>query len=479
VTVFHGRDEELSRLINAQKLPGSKLFVLMGRRRIGKSTLIDKFAENQVFYRFMGLAPGKKTMAQDQRDEFSRLLSEQCDLPEFHVDDWAKLFSLLGREVSQGKVIIMLDEISWMADKDDTFLSKLKSAWDLYFSKNPELTLVLCGSVSAWIDEHIVGSTAFMGRPSLELRLDELPLETCAEFWGPHQERIAAYEKLKVLGVTGGVPRYLELIDPSKTAEENIRNMCFVKDAILALEFNRIFSDVFGRRSAIYLTIIRALLNQSLTMEEIIAETLRSKGGDMSIYLKDLVLAGFLRRDYTWNLKTGVVSKNSRYRLSDNYLRFYLKYIEPNMAKIDKNIFEVTSISSLPGWDSMMGFQFENIIYKNEKLIFKELGVHLSEVVFANPYYQTKTKERDGCQIDYLLQTKYNNVYIIEIKFSKHKIGVPVIDEVREKIKRLKLPKNYSYRPVLIHVNGVTEELVDAQYFSNIINFSKFLEMKG
>ena len=417
----------------------------------------------------------KKTSAQDQRNEFARQLSEQFELPEFRVDDWAKLFSLLAREVRQDKVIILFNEISWMADKDATFLSKLKSAWDLHYSKNSNLTLVLCGSVSTWIQENIVGSTAFMGRPSLELHLEELPIETCIEFWGDNQERISAYEKLKVLGVVGGVPRYLELIDPGKTAEQNIRNMCFVKDAILANEFNRIFSDVFGRRSGIYLEIVRTLLNQSLTMEEITSQMSRKKGGDMSKYLNDLVLAGFLRRDYAWDLKTGKVSKLSKYRLSDNYLRFYLKYIEPNIAKIEKNIFEEMSVTSLPGWDSMMGLQFENLIYNNERLIFSEVGVKISEIIFANPYFQTPTKERKGCQIDYMLQSKYNNIYIFEIKFSKNKIGVSVIEEVKEKLQRLKLPRNFSYRPVLIHVNGVTQDLLDAQYFSKVIDFSKFL----
>ena len=134
-----------------------------------------------------------------------------------------------------------------------------------------------------------------------------------------------------------------------------------------------------------------------------------------------------------------------------------------------------SSVASLPGWDSLMGLQFENLIYNKEMLIFKELGLTMNEIVFANPYFQTSTKDRKGCQFDYILQTKYNNVYIIEIKFSKNKVGTSVIEEVQEKIKRLKLPRNFSYRPVLIHVNGVTQDLLDMRYFSKVIDFSKFL----
>ena len=123
-----------------------------------------------------------------------------------------------------------------------------------------------------------------------------------------------------------------------------------------------------------------------------------------------------------------------------------------------------------------MGLQFENLVLNNEKLILKCLGINMSEVVYANPYYQTKTKSREGCQIDYMVQTRYNNVYIFEFKFSKNKIGCSVIEEVKEKIKRLKLPRNFSYRPVLIHVNGVTSDLIDAQYFASVIDYSKFLD---
>jgi AAA+ ATPase superfamily predicted ATPase len=472
---FYGRFDELERLESAQQLPGAKLFVVTGRRRIGKSTLIEKFGEHHKFYRFMGLPPTRKSTSQDQRDEFARLLSEQLGLPEFETKDWGKMFSLLGREVLKGEVVILFDEISWMADRDDQFLPKLKSAWDLYFSKNPKLTLVLCGSVSSWIRRNIMNSTGYLGRPTLEITLEELPLNICVNFWGKHPERISAYEKFKILSLTGGVPRYLGLIDPKKTAEDNILNLCFIKDSILSNEFNRIFSDIFGKRSKIYLKIIGTLVNGHHSLDEILLAIGREKGGDISDYMSDLQLAGFIKRDHTWEIKTGMPAKLSRYRLSDNYLRFYLKYVQPNKAKIEKNLFKNRSISNLPGWESIMGLQFENMVINNEHLLFKKLGIPIEDIVFANPYYQTQTQRRKGCQIDYLLQTRYNNVYVFEIKFSKNKIGTEVIEEVQEKINRLKLPRNFSYRPILIHINGVTSDLENSEYFSKIINYSDFL----
>lgn len=139
---------------------------------------------------------------------------------------------------------------------DLTFLGKLKNAWDTQFKKNPKLMLVLCGSVSSWIEKNIISSTLFLGRPSLYIKLPELSVVDCDEFWGTHRERVSAYEKLKVLSITGGVPRYLELVNPKKSAEDNIRALCFSPHAPLLNEFERLFSDIFGKRSELYKRII-------------------------------------------------------------------------------------------------------------------------------------------------------------------------------------------------------------------------------
>src|SRR5205085_869930 len=106
----------------------ASLLVIKGRRRVGKSRMIEEFAKNSVFYKFTGLAPVEGVTAQIQRNEFARQLSEQLNVPVFETLDWGALFSLLGRLVQNGRVIILFDEISWMAKGDDAFLSKLKNA---------------------------------------------------------------------------------------------------------------------------------------------------------------------------------------------------------------------------------------------------------------------------------------------------------------------------------------------------------------
>jgi uncharacterized protein len=474
MTFFIGRAAELTELRNLLDSRQANLVIVEGRRRIGKSRLVEEFGQGKRFLQFSGLAPTPETDAQTQRDEFTRLLSEQTGLPKLTSDDWAALFQLLARETARGRVIILLDEISWMAFGDPTFLSKLKSSWDLYFSKNPKLMLILCGSVSSWIQKNIVSSTAFLGRPSRDIKLDELTLPECNQFW-PAEARISPYEKLKVLSVTGGVPRYLELIDTNQGAEDNIRRLLFSRNSILLNEFNFIFSDTFGARSEIYRKIIVNLLKGSASLAELLSAAARTKTGDYSEYLNDMVTAGFLARDYTWKPASGELSKLSHYRLKDNFIRFYLRYIVPNRARIESGLFDTRSLTSLPGWDTMLALQFENLVVNNSRSVIDRLGVPLEDVIFASPFFQRKTLVQPGCQIDLAIQTRFNTFYLCEIKFSRSPLKSAVIDEVSKKIEALKLPRQFSVRPVLIHVNGVQQDVADSRFFSSLLDFGELL----
>src|SRR3990167_5105259 len=127
---FIGRASELKALEGLTTKKTASLVVVRGRRRIGKSRLIEEFSRNKKILSFMGLAPTAKTTAQDQRDEFSQQLSRQTGLPAIKTDDWSHLLLLLANQVKTGRVIVFLDEISWMAHDDVNFLGKLKTVWD-------------------------------------------------------------------------------------------------------------------------------------------------------------------------------------------------------------------------------------------------------------------------------------------------------------------------------------------------------------
>ena len=153
-----------------------------------------------------------------------------------------------------------------MGSQDPTFLGKLKNAWDLEFQKNPRFILIICGSVSTWIEQNIISSTAFFGRISLYLTLDELSLPDCNTFLEHQGFRGSVYEKFKLLSIMGGVPWYLQQVRPKWTADETIKNLCFLKEGILYNEFNRIFYDLFNKRSLIYKPIVEVLANNPLKL---------------------------------------------------------------------------------------------------------------------------------------------------------------------------------------------------------------------
>ncbi len=473
---FVGRKRELKELELLLQKKSASLVVIEGRRRIGKSRLIQEFGRGKKFYQFTGNPPSQTTTAQSQRDTFSLQLASATILPEIKADDWDKLFQLLSQTIEQGNPVILFDEISWMGSKDAEFLGKLKTAWDLYFKPIPGLILILCGSVSPWIEKNILSSTGFFGRFSSIIKLNPLPLKDCNSLLQQVNFKDSAYEKFKILSVTGGVPRYLEEIQGKLTAEENIRRLCFRPNSILLREFEDIFSDLFSQRSHIYKGIVRILANGAAEYNAICAKLSVQKSGHMSEVLDDLVKSGFISRDFTWHIATGRESSLSVFRLSDNYLRFYLKYIEKNRSKIIKEDYEDVLLSSHPGWESILGLQFENLVVNNRRLLIQSLGVRPEEIVCDNPFFQHKTSRQSGCQIDYLVQTKYKRLYVCEVKFSHEKIDSGVIGQMENKISRLKTPKGFSCFPVLIHVNGISRKVQESGYFSHIIDFCEFLE---
>ena len=470
---FVGRHRELARLLETTRKSSASFVVVRGRRRVGKSRLIDEFSHHfDHYYVFTGLAPDKDTTVEHQLREFSRQMSRQFKTARALYEDWSDAFWAVAERVQSGKVLLFFDEISWMGSKDPTFLAKIKDVWDRRLKQNDQLVFVVCGSASSWIEENLLSGSAFVGRISYTLTLEPLPLQDCDRFW---PETISAYEKFKILSVTGGIPKYLEEVDPKQPAESNIKRLCFTRGGFLVEEFDLIFSDIFLRDSDDYRRIVEALCSGSKAVDEIQRCLHRATMGRIPEYLRELELAGFIARDYTWNLRTGEASKLSRFRLRDNYLRFYLKYILKSRDKIERDSYELKSLGSLPEWSVMTGLQFENLVLNSRRQLHERLRIDPQDILNENPYYQRKTRRHAGCQIDYVVQTRFGSLYLCEIRFSKDPVGASVIAEVKAKIAALGHPKGISYRPVLVHVNGVTTDVVDSDYFAAIVDASDLL----
>ena len=467
-----GRKRELSRLRQLVTKRVASLVVIKGRRRVGKSRLAREFGaylDRSVV--LTGLPPDRNVTAQEQRDDFAQQLADELSITRPMATDWGHLLRVLANEVQQGSVLIVLDEITWLGSEDPTFLGKLKTVWDTHFSRNPHLILLLSGSMSLWLEENLLRSTGFVGRVSLEIDLQPLPLHACTAFWGTQSNHVSAHEMFRILAVTGCIPRYLEEIYPNRSAEQNIQSICLEPDGLLFREFDRLFGDFFGERGDYYRRLVCCLGDGPLTPEKIYKKLGVVPSGKVLRHLDDLVSCGFVKRDYTWNLATGVESKLSRYRLSDNYFRFYLKYIAPNRRRIERRAYRG------PGaWPSIMGLQFENLLMQSRRELLKAIDVPLDEVVYDNPYFRRATQRAPGVQVDYMVQTRYRTLYVCEAKFSQERVGNAVVREVQKRLTDLRPPRGFSTRPVLIHVNGVTPQVVESEFFASIVDFSSLLK---
>lgn len=467
---FIGRATEMERLNSLLKKKTASFVIIKGRRRIGKSRLIQEFGiqfDNVISLR--GIAPVDETIQETELDEFTRQMTQQLNMPNAKYNDWGDVLWALAEKTKKGRTLLVFDEISWMGSKDPHFLSKVKDAWDTYFKNNPELIFIICGSASAWIEKNIISHAGFVGRLTFSITLKELSLQECRQFW---PKNISNFEVLTSLCVTGGIPKYLEEIDPNLSAQENINQLCFTEGGLLVDEYRQIFSDIFLRDSNYYTRILAALENGSKDLAQLQKSLSLKSNGRLTEYLWELELAGFIARDYTWKIKSGEDSKLSCYRLKDNYLRFYLKYIDKNMDKINRGSINVNALN----WHSIMGLQFENLVLANRDSLHKLLGVSKDDIVNANPYFQTASKTKEGCQVDYMIQTRFGTLFVIEIKFTQDKVGYGIIDEVQAKIERIDSPKRFSFRPILIHANGVTNEVKNSSYFSKIIDICELLK---
>ena len=248
---FFGRDTELAELDGLWTKRIASLVTCRGRRRIGKSTLIEEFARRSGarFIKLEGLRPKKGMTENDQLAFFAAKLSAQTGCDKTPPSDWYSAFVRLDRElVDRDRKVVLLDEISWMAQFSLTFPEILKNAWDDLFRKRPNLVLVLCGSVSSWIRDEIVENRAYVGRRSLDIVVGELPPAECLKFWGKRADRMDPREIIDVLSVTGGVPRYLEEVKPNLSAIENIKRLCFTPKSVLREDFDDMFNDVITER---------------------------------------------------------------------------------------------------------------------------------------------------------------------------------------------------------------------------------------
>lgn len=460
--MFVGRDKELSLLESSYKSKTSELLVIYGRRRIGKSVLVEEFLkEKENAFSFEAL---ESETTDQQIKHFTDVLREQVDDPilaRVEFKTWKECFNYLTDTVlsKRTKTVLFFDEFQWMAAGQGKLISLLKYYWDKYWSKQ-KVMLILCGSVASFMVNRVIKSKALYGRISKEILLKGLkPSDSILLFRGKRSKE----EILKYLLVFGGVPKYLRGVDLNASFSKNMNLLCFSAESYLIGEPEKIFYSQF-KEAEIYRQIVRLLKDKICTFDEISKRLKFASGGGLTRYIDNLKQAEIISEFISIDMSRK--SKSKKYKLTDEYLTFFFKYIEPNLESIREsdvpNLFETLCESQ---WKPWLGFAFERFCLKNAYYIANVMGFG-DKVAQAAPYFK---RNDQGFQID-LIYKRRDKVYTIcEIKYSDSPIGTKIIPEFEKKFDLFSTPRGFTKERALISIHGPDKSLKDAEYFHHCV----------
>ncbi len=471
VAMFYGRDHELKLIKTAIDSPRAELGIVYGRRRVGKSALLTERGIRKGDLHFEAL---QKLSTNKQIGHFTDQLARQTRMPRILALNWKDAFDALTLHIRKGRRYVVLDEFPWMASGRTELVSLLKYYWDNEWKKNPGLTLVLCGSVTSFMLKHLVHSTALHNRKTFEIKLDSLPAHEAALFF---KRKRSDFEIAKFLMIFGGIPKYLEQLDPAESLAANMDRLCFTKNSFFLTEFETLFKEQF-KVIRTYESIVEALADRS-SSKEILAKRLGMKpGGGLSGYIQALEEADFVRVFSPADVM-GAGKKTKKIVLRDEWLRFYFSYVKPNRKIIELNsrpgLFARLTETSL---DIYFGLAFEQFCMKNLTNLLAHTGINLDKIIGYGPFFRQpgrKKRKSEGLQIDILLHRRGHILTVIECKFQTNPVGLSVIRDVEKKISLLRPGRIYTVEKILVSAGPVSREVHQGSYFHKILGLEALL----
>ena len=333
---FVDRQRELRELNQLLASKRGQFAVIYGRRRVGKTTLLLHWARQRNAPMIYWMA--RREPAAALRQSLARAIWQWAYPDEALVEppifpSWEQLFAQLGRMVADQQVIIILDEFSYAVESDSSLSSHVQAAWDHIF-KEKAATLVLAGSHIGMMVDLLNYEAPLYGRTTAQLLVEALPFAVLSEFF-PHY---SAAERVATYAVIGGVPAYLERFDGVQNLGSNIRHHLFQRTGMFRSEPAIMVSDLV-RETRTYETILRAIAAGAHTPAEIAALSAIA-ATNLSPYLRRLRDLGLIERRIPATIPPAErrTTTRSRYHLRDPYLRFYFRFVEPNLEMIEQGL---------------------------------------------------------------------------------------------------------------------------------------------
>lgn len=412
-----GRKKELKLLNKVYSSHEAEFLVVYGRRRVGKTYLIREFfiSKKCKLLHATGLQHGSQ---KKQLKKFVEAISEtfldgvSLEAPK----NWDDAFGILHKQLSkcQEKVVVFLDELPWMATRRSGLLEEIDYYWNRNWSKMPNVILVACGSSASWLIKKIINSKGGLhNRVTHAIKLLPFSLAETDEFLKSRNINLNQKHVLSLYMSLGGVPYYLKYIERGLTAQQNIQNIFFAKEAPLQEEFSKLFESLFDNADA-YIELVKLIAKRkegARRAELKVDAQLSSGGGRLSKRLQDLKEAGFIEENIPWGR-----SKGEYYKLIDEFCLFYLQWVNSQRQKQFTQDYWLNQ-SQRPSYYAWSGYAFEAVCMKHIDHIVRALNIKASGQVSAWRFIP-RTKLTEGAQIDLVIDRNDNAITLCEIKYT-------------------------------------------------------------
>jgi len=404
---FVDRNIELNFLEKKYLEARSQLIIIYGRRRIGKTELLLKFAKEKPYIYFLC----EKSDTKMNIRKMARKAAEYLGKPGFgriEFLDWEDFFrEFFEWKKDEEKVIIILDEFPYLIEIDDSTLSIFQKIWDEYLSRRRDVMLILCGSSIGMMETEVLGyKSPLYGRRTGQWKLRELDIKYIREFVPGYDVEDILY----VYGALGGIPAYLAKLDPSLQFYDNVYKLFFNKGGELYEEAENLLKQEL-REPRIYKLILTSLAEGHRRVTEI-ANSIGLDKATVSRYLETLTLLDIV--GYETPVLEKPKTKKRLYYIKDNYFNFWFTYVYPYRDLVEEDRGEKILEIVRESISKYMSRIFEHIALK---FIYR-IGNDIGEVIKAGRQWG-RTKKLGAYEIDIVaLNSKKEIVSIFEVKWA-------------------------------------------------------------
>lgn len=465
--------KELRRLFASDE---AEMVVVYGRRRVGKTFLINKTFENEGFkFKVTGLyKQNLKAQLQNFQMALNEFFGGECaETPKSWIEAFETLKQCLIKTKTGEKRIMFFDELPWLDTKGSRFLAAFEWFWNGWGNNQDDLLLIVCGSATNWIINKLFKHKGGLyNRAGSKIFLRPFTLGETRQYLEKQGIQMENYDIALAYMIMGGIPYYLKQLENGRTLADNIDNCFFRTNGKLWDEFDNLYQTLFAS-SENYLRVVEALSKKKigLTRDEIIKCTKLKDNGLTSQIIKDLVKCGFVRPYFYYGNK----SKIQTYQLADFYTMFYFSFIKENYGR-DEHFW--THFIDNPQRNAWAGYCFEQLVKDHIEQVKKALGIS-SVLTQQSSWFALKRDIDDenlsGAQIDLIIDRRDKAINVCEIKFYG---GEFIIDKdyslnLRNKISAFKsvVKTRKSIVPTMITTFGVKQNM-----YSSLIQQSVTLD---